>query len=306
MPTQPDPDEVLDRMRDEGRISDEEYDALRGEVVDDARPSGEDDTDLVDYEKPAEVSDPTPRLPKLTLRRDLTSTYLTLVLIGLAGLLVASSVGLLPWLVPILAIPTFGATLVEGGNRVALAGGLLIVFVVITALVGGGTSPSTEAAPTAIAPANTTVPAPSESLGIFLPDLAEQWNVVSGSPNITKGFTRYSEAGEYDSFLYRFGDWGRLAGVYDPSTDAVYAILATGHIRSNPTSGLFQRLCFVLYPFSQECIDTYKEQGLDSGALEDFVDVDHNAEWKMGDQTWRLEIKDNILTIRVLAPSTDF
>ena len=114
MPKQPDPDEVLDRMRDEGRISDEEYDALRGEVVDDARPSGEDDTDLVDYEKPAEVSDPTPRLPKLTLRRDLTSTYLTLVLIGLAGLLVASSVGLLPWLVPILAIPTFGATLVVG------------------------------------------------------------------------------------------------------------------------------------------------------------------------------------------------
>ena len=306
MPTQPDPDQVLDRMRAEGRISDEEYDALRAGVIDATRPLDEVDESQFEEEQPAKVPGPTPRRPKLTLRQDLPSAYLTLVVIGLVGFLVASLAGLLPWWLTILAIPTLGATLVEGGNRVVLAGAALIAFIVIAGLVAGGTSTSNEAAPTITVPAVSTVAAPPESLGIFFSELAEQWNVVSGPPNITKGFTRYSESGDYDSFLYRFGDWGRLAGVYDPSTDAVYALLVTGQIRTNPTSGLFQRLCFVLDPFSQECIDTYKEQGLDSGALKDFVDVDHNAEWKMGDQTWRLEIENNILTIRVLAPATDF
>ena len=306
MPTQPDPDEVLDRMRDEGRISDEEYDALRGEVIDATRPLDEVDESQFEEERHAEVPDPTPRRPKLTLRGDLPSGYLTLIVIGLVGIVVASLVGILPWWLTILAMPTLGATLVEGGNRVVLAGGALIGFIVIAGLVGGGTSPSTEAAPAAKAPPVSAVAAPPESLGVFLSELSEQWNVVSGAPRITKSFTRYSESGAYDSFLYRFGDWGRLAGAYDPATDALYALLVTGQIRANPTSGLFQRLCFVLDPFSQECIDTYIEQGLDSGALEDFVDVDHNAEWKIGDQTWRLEIENNILTIRVLAPATDF
>jgi hypothetical protein len=123
------------------------------------------------------------------------------------------------------------------------------------------------------------------------------------SPGITGGFVYNTEPGQYDSFIYRFGDWGRLAGAYDPSNDAVYALLATGQFSNEATSQLYLHLCFILNPYSQECIDNYFEKGLDYDTLADFGDVSHQAEWQIDDQTWRLEVKGNVLTIRVLGES---
>jgi hypothetical protein len=138
------------------------------------------------------------------------------------------------------------------------------------------------------------------SLGINVSDLTHLWNSLPQSPGITGGFVHNTEPGQYDSFIYRFGDWGRLAGAYDPSTDAVYALLATGQFSQEATAQLYLHLCFMLNPYSQECIDNYFEKGLDDGTLADFGDVSHQAEWQMDDQTWRLDIEGNVLTIRVL------
>jgi hypothetical protein len=56
----------------------------------------------------------------------------------------------------------------------------------------------------------------------------------------------------------------------------------------------------MLNPYSQECIGNYFEKGLADGTLVDFQNVSHQAEWQLDDQTWRLDIAGNVLTIRVL------
>ena len=135
---------------------------------------------------------------------------------------------------------------------------------------------------------------------LSIDDLTDLWNTPAEPPNITRGFVHNTEPGQYDSFIYRFGDWGRLAGAYDPSTDTLYALLATGQFSHEATAQLYLHLCFVVHPYSQECIDSYFEQGLADGTLADFEDVGHQAEWQIDEQTWRLDIEGNVLTIRVL------
>jgi hypothetical protein len=52
-------------------------------------------------------------------------------------------------------------------------------------------------------------------------------------------------------------------------------------------------------PYSQECVDSYHQHGLDGGTLDDFADIEHEAEWALGEDTWRLRIEGNVMTIRV-------
>jgi hypothetical protein len=262
-------------------------------------------------ERPDEANpdqEATPAEPRLRVefRQDLPTIYVVILTVASVTLVLSSALGFLSWLVPIVAIPSLGASLFEGGSRLTLAGGAVLVLIVALGAFDKGEGESS-GEPTRERVEVTSVlnaPAPV-SLGIFLSDLAEQWNVVDSPPKITKGFTRYAESGEYDSFLYRFGDWGRLAGAYDPSTDAVHALLATGQFSNDATSRLAPHLCFVLQPYSAECLDAYTEQGLDDGDLEDFAGVDHEAEWTLDSQTWRLSIQGNVLTIRVLSPEAD-
>jgi hypothetical protein len=55
-------------------------------------------------------------------------------------------------------------------------------------------------------------------------------------------------------------------------------------------------------PYSQDCIDAYVEEGLAGLTLDEYVDLTHQAEWKVGDHTWRLEIGQNLLALRVYGP----
>ncbi|MFV1961191.1 MAG: SHOCT domain-containing protein [Acidimicrobiia bacterium] len=303
---------ALDLLRDEGRISDEEYEDLKTEVLEIAdvptgesgeneeqNPSSAESTSARSGDGQPEKSEDA-RWP--ALRIDLSPVYLGVLLITSVVLLLASSLGVLSWLVTTVAILGLGATLVQGGHWVTIAGGVAVAGIVIVGLLGGGDNPSTvqgpvdnvELAPAASAP---TVPG---SLGINLEDLTDLWNFPAGPPRITSGLVRNNEPGQYDSFIYRFGDWGRLAGAYDPSTDALYALLATGQLSNEATAQLYLHLCFVLNPYSQGCIDSYFEKGLADGTLADFGGVSYKAEWQIDDQTWRLDIEGNVLTIRVL------
>ena len=303
---------VLNQLKDEGRISDQEYEGLKREILEiadvqtgDSGEDGEHDSSSTDS-TPNRSDDGQheksegPRWP--TLRIDVSPVYLGLMLITSVILLLASSLGLLSWLVSIVAILALGATLVQGGLWVTMAGGVAVAVVMIGSLFSGSDNPSAVQGSTdnaAVAPAASGPPVPG-SLGINIDDLADLWNTLTEPPNITRGFVHNTEPGQYDSFIYRFGDWGRLAGAYDPSTDALYALLATGQVNREATAQLYLHLCFVLHPYSQECIDNYFEKGLADGTLADFADVSHQAEWQMDDQTWRLDIEGNVLTIRVL------
>ncbi len=234
------------------------------------------------------------------LATDLPPVLLGVLLVTSAILLLASSLGVLSWLVTIVAIPALGATLVEGGRWVTIAGGVAVIVIVLGSVIGGADNPVTEQSADVESISLAPPPAVSGSLGINISDMTDLWNSLAEPPKITRGLVHNTEPGDYDSFIYRFGDWGRLAGAYDPSTDAVYALVATGQFSNEATAQLYLHLCFMLNPYSQECIDNYFEKGLAYGTLADFSDVTHQAEWQMDDQTWRLDIEGNVLTIRVL------
>ncbi|MCI0543272.1 MAG: hypothetical protein L0Z49_02360 [Actinobacteria bacterium] len=142
------------------------------------------------------------------------------------------------------------------------------------------------------------------SLAVELGQVAERWNEVDLTPKIVKGFILHPEVGQFDSFTYRFNESSLLAGAYDPENDYVYAFMASSWLSDEAAPHLSLHLCHLTQPYSQECIDTFITVGLAGQTLESFVDLEtpYETEWKMGEHTWRLEIADNIQTIRVLGP----
>ena len=152
-----------------------------------------------------------------------------------------------------------------------------------------------------VPPANPYPPIPG-SLGIYMEQLPDLWNEVSGPPQITRGLTRHNEIGEYDTFIYRFGEWGRVAGAYSPNTDAVYALLVTGQFSGEGTDQLYLHTCHLVAAYSPDCIQSYQDVGLAGLMLAEYADQTREAEWTVGESTWRLEIAGNVLTIRVYGP----
>jgi hypothetical protein len=57
-------------------------------------------------------------------------------------------------------------------------------------------------------------------------------------------------------------------------------------------------------PYSQECVDSYFEEGLGETPLDE-LEGPYRSEWKVADHTWRLEIEENLLTIRVFGADAD-
>ena len=320
MSTKPDQFDVLDQMKDEGRISEEEYDDLKRGIVGDsaeAEPTedphpeseSEDFSDEPDHaadESSDETSEPSARprsgFSAPTVRTDLSTAYVLSILTASIVLFLAAALGYVSLLVSVVAVVGWAATLVEEGRLVTIGAGVLLGGMVIGGLFLG----SGDSTPTGDPVVSFTAPeprvAPEGSVGVFMDEVTDRWNTVDSAARINRGLTRNSESGEYDSFLYRFGDWGRLAGAYDPSDDAIYALLGTGQFSGPGTSTLYLHLCYVVHPFSQECIDAYLEEGLGYDDLSDYVGVDHQAEWTVDDQTWRLVIEGNVLTLRVLGP----
>lgn len=308
---------VLRRLKEEGRISDREYEDLtRGlvsptpapeaaveeptaDVADnlDAEP---DKNEAHDQSAAEESPEPDEALLQFKFREDLSVNYLGSLLIAAIVLLAAASLGWLSWAVSIPAIIVLLTTLFEGWRMVTVTGAVLVSVIVVVGVVmsATGSTPDEQAATVTLPPPDPHPPIPG-SLGIYMDQVADLWNTVDAPPRITKGLTRYNETGEYDTFLYRFGEWGRLAGAYDPDSEAIYALLITGGLSGDDTDQLYLHLCYVVAPYSQECIDSYHEKGLDAGALEDFTDVAHEAEWALGEHTWRLEIDGNVMTVRV-------
>jgi hypothetical protein len=285
-------------MRAEGRISDDEFDELTAGTHRIEVPRTDPDEPDVVGSPLTDDADDGPH-SSLGLRQDMGVGYLGAVFLASTALVVVGWAGVLSWWVIIPAILVLVMNLLDGWRKPTLVGVVVVTILLIVDLAAS--TPSTTqvvgAAPTT--PSTVPLSPPVGSLGIYMEDIIAAWNQVEDAPQIVRGLTRQNEIGDYDTFIYRFGQWGRLAGAYDPDDDAIYALLVAGQLSDEATDGLYLHLCFVVSPYSQDCIDTYHEQGLDGGDLADLSGVSRNVEWRLEDQTWRLEIDQNVLTIRV-------
>ena len=320
---------VLRRLQSEGRITDDEYQDLAkgfaptdpelestselagtGEMYPASEAVGDGDSNPergLDH-KVADVEDDEEQPPRNThltpaFRESLTIDHLRLVFLASMVLLAASLFGFFSWWVSVLTILVLVTTLVDGWEKVTQVGAAVTAVAAVAGLLFPSAAPEQpEQAVTVTLPPQDPHPPIAGSLGIYMDQVIDLWNTVDGPPRINKGLTRHNEVGEYDTFIYRFGDWGRLAGAYDPGNEAVYALLITGTFSAPDTPQLYLHLCYMIAPYSQDCIDSYHEKGLDGGVLSDFTDTEHEAEWTVDDSTWRLEIDQNVMTVRVYGP----
>ena len=320
---------VLRRLQSEGRITDDEFhdlakgfepadpedgttaeeaDIVEVSTIPDAPTDADSDPpDDLEHEMPdmedEEEGPPKDALLTPSLREGLTVDYLRLVFLASVVLLAVSLFGFISWWASILTILVLVTTLIDGWGKVTQVAAAVTVVVMVAGLFSPSATPEEpEQTVTVTIPPQDPHPPIAGSLDIYMDQVTDLWNTVDGPPRITKGLTRHSEVGDYDTFIYRFGDWGRLAGAYDRSNDAVYALLITGTFSAPDTPQLYLHLCYMIAPYSQECIDSYHEKGLDGGVLSDFADTAHQAEWTVDDSTWRLEIDQNVVTVRVYGP----
>lgn len=296
---------VLHRLQSEGQITATEYAHLAAGLG--APFVSEPEPEETDTETPAEET-VTPDeeewagfgLPAPRLREGTTGSSIALVGVLGLGLMLAGATGLIPWLFAFFAIAVVATTLIEGWRLVTNIGAVVLAAVVVIGVVSSfGATPEPQPTVTATTPpVATPEPEVPGSLGLYMDQIGDTWNTLEGEPRITKGLTRFSESGEYDTFVYRFGEWGRLAGAHDRETDAVYALMASGWLSEPATSQFYLRLCFMTAPYSQECVDSYLEHGLGDIVLEE-LEGTHRSEWNVGDHSWRLTIEGNLMTIRV-------
>jgi hypothetical protein len=312
---------VLRRLRDEGPFTTYDYEEPFEGYIDAPPDAGHPDqyTDTLadeviaeDDETPAES--PTPAGP--SLRDDLDIRYLGILAAASIVLGVASWAGMLSWFVSIAVVMVLATTLFEGWQRVTLTSAVAVAALLIISVVNSEPTVAAESPPAtqpvAVAsegtpttqPSVAPVPAPDPdppvtgSLDIHMDEVAGLWNAVDG-PQITSGLTRQNEAGEYDAFIYRFEEWGRLLGAFDPDTEVIYALVASGQFSNEATDQLYVNLCYMVEQFSPDCLESYQGLGLGGAPLEDFAGTTHEAEWTLGANTWRLHIEGNVLTIRV-------
>lgn len=227
--------------------------------------------------------------------------YLGALAFSVLLLLAAGALEVVPWPVSLLGLGTLGATKISGGQWIALGGGVLFAAIVLLfhfTGVGRTHEVATSASVGQSGTVSQPVAAPG-SLGITVAEVKELWNSLGRSPTITGGLITETEIGPYDSFRYRFDGAASVAGAFDPSDDSVHALMGSVGLLHDSAPHFYLHLCFMLHPYSQECIDAYLEHGLGGKELGEYAGVEHSASWEIGDQVWRLEISGDVQTIRV-------
>jgi len=175
-------------------------------------------------------------------------------------------------------------------------------FSIIALFDSGGTTVDAAPTPSPSGPAQLAE-IPVGSLGVRFEDLEEGWNALDDPPFILRGISTTPEGGPLDSFLYRFDGGAVLAGAYDPGDGFVYALMARAGLGHEAASSMYVHLCYLLYPGTQECFDAYvDESGVFGRTVEELSASDHRASWSFEGNEWRVEIADDVQTIRVLGP----
>ena len=260
------------------------------------------------FEEPAvvpdsETEDSVPYLDRvLAIGKSPSPVYLTSLLVGSMLLIVAGSLGFLPWAASGIGVFGLLSTIFRGGAWMALACGAVVIVISLMSLLPE--EPTLADAVPAGEPSAESQgrvdEIPEGSLGVRLEELPDRWNALDEPPKINRGFSRSSDPGPLDGFVLRFDEGASLAGAYDPADGHVYALWASSRLHHESATTMYLHLCFMLHPYSQDCIDAYWEQGLDGRRPEDYLGTRHTAEWTIGSQVWRLAIVGNVQEIKVL------
>ncbi len=147
-------------------------------------------------------------------------------------------------------------------------------------------------------------PIPEGSLGVALGDIRAMWNAVDQPPTISTPIRRLLEPGELDSFLHRFDTGAELVGAYPDNNDYLVALMVRANLKDPAAEHMYLHMCHVISPFSPECIQNYRESGLDGQTWEEVVESGTDVSWVYDDNTWQMTIEGSLLTIRVLAPES--
>jgi hypothetical protein len=270
----------LARMLDEGKVSQDEYEVVKAEIL--AAPAEEWLEPIADGPETAEsleeaLTDP---VEDAAEEDDTTSEP------EFAAYLEA-------WIGKARALP---ATYRWGA-------GALVAVILGVLLFGGGDSSPVQAAGLPPVETQAQVVAAAGSLGILLEAIDEAWNDAGAPPRIDGAFALTPEAGPLDSFFYRFDDAAVLAGAYEPGEGAVYALMLRVGLMHGSLGDLNSRLCHLLHPFDQTCLDSLIEEGgISTATAAEFEGLEHESAWSFDGNSWRLTISGDVETIRVIAP----
>lgn len=242
--------------------------------------------------------------PLMELIQGTPDPYLIAIGAGILASFLSWRMSALAWLAVALGALALQVTRSKDGRWMPWVGIVLGVIFTIVNLTSGPAETSAVAALPNPSPAEEVVPDPPDgSLGFRFNNLAEEWNALDQPPFITTGIKASDESGALDSFKYRFDDAALVAGAYDSTDGYIYAIFMRAGLRSDAISQMYVRLCYLVHPGSQDCLDTFiEENGMFGKTPLDFIDVVHDVSWTFEGNEWRLTITDNVQTIRVQDP----
>lgn len=188
---------------------------------------------------------------------------------------------------------------------VGTAAGLAIVGSMVLIYITGDHGSTQVSVPSQTeAATNPETGLPGDSLGVEFTEVASLWNGLDQPPIIDGAIARSPETGAFDSFSHRFDGSSVLAGAYDPADDAVYALMVRASLTHPDVNNMYLHVCFMLHPYSPECISAFWDEGMDQALFEDYLEEDHFATWDFEGNEWRLEIVEGVQTLRVISPGS--
>lgn len=208
------------------------------------------------------------------------------------------------WLSVVLGAMALRLTKSRDGRWMPWAGMALgALFTVINLMSGPTEAPPVVALPESNADAVIEANPPDGSLGIRFDTLPEEWNAFGQPPFITTSIIRAPESAALDSFQYRFDSKTLVAGAYDPDDGYVYALLLRAGLNHESISQMYVRLCYLIHPGAQDCLNTFVEENNMFGKSPlDFVGLVHDETWTFEGNEWNLTISHDVQTIRVSDP----
>jgi hypothetical protein len=297
----------LAHLLDDGKISENEYDSLKTEVLEDASDRPLPIEEAVKAAREPSFESGSPALARVTAwfvyATKTPHTYLIGFSAGILALLLGWRMWPLPWLALILGTMALVISKEGHGRWMAWVGLVLGGLVAVIMILMNSDQTTVQAQP--VAPAEELeLAAPSgESLGVRFDTLRQEWNALELAPLITSEIRPTPEPGGLDSFLHRFDGSSVLAGAYDPIDQSIYAFMARTDVRHESASGMYLHLCHLLHPGYQECLTTFiEENNLFGKSFEELAGVNHDRSWLLEGDEWRLTISGNVATFRVQSP----